>query len=209
LIEEFSKKRQSEVVLRLAALPADRLDAILMGRVINPSSIAETSAVLAENGTPFTADELVRDAFTPKEGYPTPFSRGRYGDGTTPIYYAALEEPTCVEEVKHHQGEALQPGKYFSMVSCRLDGLVLLLCGYENRYPDLTSTDQSGYPFCQKLAYEARSEDVDALHAPSARNKPSGTCIPVFREQVLSDRRVAYRGRFVQAPDGSLRFDKV
>jgi hypothetical protein len=84
---------------------------------------------------------------------------------------------------------------------------VLLLCGHENSYPDLTSETDWGYPFCQRLAIEARSK-VDALHAPSAHER-SGICVPVFSEQTLSDRRIAYRGRFVQAPDGSIRFEKL
>jgi hypothetical protein len=129
------------------------------------------------------------------------------GNGSAPVYYAALEERTCVEELRHHQGRALQPGKYFAMVSCWFDGIVLLLRGHENSYPDLTSETEGGYPFCQRLAIEARSK-VDALHAPSAREE-SGTCVPVFSEQTLSDRRITYHGRFVRAPDGSIRFEKV
>jgi hypothetical protein len=207
LTEEFSQERKSEVVLRLAALPAAPLDAILVRRNIDPASIRDTRAVLAENGTPFTADELVRDTFTPKDGYPTPFPRRRYGDGSAPVYYAALEESTCIAELTHHQGRALQPGKCFAMVSCWFDGMVLLLCGHENSYPDLTSQTDGGYPFCQRLASEARSK-VDALHAPSAHER-SGICVPVFSEQTLSDRRIAYRGRFCQAPDGSIRFEKL
>jgi hypothetical protein len=207
LIEQFSQEQKSEVVLRLAALPARSLDSILARRGIDAANIGDTRAVLAENGTPFTADELVRDTFTAKNRYPTPFPRGRYGDGSAPVYYAALEEPTCVEELKYHQGNALQPGKYFAIVSCWFDGLVLVLCGHENRYSELTSTTESGYPFCQHLAHEARSK-VDALHAPSARDA-SGTCVPVFSEQALSDRQIAHHGRFVQTPNGSLRFDKV
>ena len=78
MIEEFSQGRQSEVVLRLAALPATPLDTILLRRNIDPANIGDTRAVLAENGTPFTADELVRDAFTAKNRYPTPFAPGRW-----------------------------------------------------------------------------------------------------------------------------------
>jgi hypothetical protein len=209
LIEEFSQESRSETVLRLAALPRQPVEERLLRRGIPPESVPETLEVLDEEGTPFSAVALVRDTFAPKYKHPTPFPpRRRFSDGNAPVYYAALEERTCVEEVKYHLSSSLQPGRYFAVISCQFDGLVLLLCGHEKKYPDLTSKTESGYPFCQRLANEARLK-VKAIHAPSAR-AASGTCVPVFDEHTLSNHQTAYFGRFVSgASAGDLVFQRV
>jgi len=208
LIEEFSQESRSETVLRLAALPREPLEEYLLKRGITRESVPETLEVLALDGTPFSAVALVRDTFTPKYRYSTPFPRWRFSAGNAPVYYAALEERTCVEEVKYHLRSSLQPGRYFAVISCQFDGLVLLLCGHEKKYPELTSQTEAGYPFCRRLANEARLT-VNAMHAPSAR-APSGTCVPVFDERTLSSHQTAYFGRFVSgASAGDLVFQRV
>jgi hypothetical protein len=207
LIQEFSRENVSEVIFRLAALPSESLDVVLLRRGLNPESIRETRAVLAENGTPFSAAEMVKDTFRPKAGYPSPFPIHRYGDGHAPVYYATLEDDTSIAEVRHHLGDSLLPPRYFAVVSCLFTGAVLILCGYENKYPDLTSATESGYPFCQKLANQARAI-VEGLHAPSARQR-SGICVPAFQERSLSNPQTAYRGRFVSGSNGSVRFERV
>jgi hypothetical protein len=191
----------------LVSLPRESLEAVLTKRGIDPRSLPETLAVLAENATPFTAVDVINDTFTPKPHYPTPFPIGRYGDGHAPVYYSALEEGTCVEEVKYHLKEALQPGRHFAVVSCQFEGAVLLLCGHENTYPYLTSQTESGYPNCQRLANSARSK-VEALHAPSARQR-LGTCVPVFTQLSLANPQVIRQGRFDQRLEGGLLFVHV
>jgi hypothetical protein len=190
----------------LAALSIDTVDAVLLRRGIRTESIPEARAVLANTQTPFTPQEMVDDAFIPKSGYRTPFPVRRYGDGSWPVYYAALEYATCVAELAYHLRNSLE-ARHFVMVACDLTGPVLILCGHEGKYPDLVSQTESGYEFCQKLADQARAAN-DALHAPSARRE-TGTCVPVFARRALSNAQPLRRGRFVRTSVGNIQFEEL
>lgn len=196
-----------EVVFRLAALLSGPLEDILLRRGIRPESIDEIRAIIDENGTPFSAEDMARDIFTPQYAKSPPFRVTRYSDGYMPVYYSAIEERTCVAELRHHLRDSLGLSRYFAMIACEFRGQVLILLGHETRFGDLISATDSGYPFCQKLAREARGV-VDGLHAPSAREK-GGTCVPVFRREALFDFRITYRCRFVKQSSGEIDFERL
>jgi hypothetical protein len=205
LIEAFAQKTISnDTVVRLAGLHPTSIEAILLGRGVRPENIAETSAILRLSGAPFSAEEMVESTFIAKPEYPTPFPIGRYGSGDWPVYYAATAMETCVAEVAYHLGPKAIEGRYYTLVSCRFDGEVLDLEGRQNEYPDLVSPTNSGYPFCQQVANEARSV-VSGLHAPSARHS-GGLCVPTFVRAALSQPRGIHFGKFVLSGEEQLEF---
>jgi RES domain len=150
MIEEFAREARADTVLKLASLPNELIDVILLRRGIDPASISEAKEVLADVQIPLTPEEAVAYSFH----QPQP---GRFGDGQWGVYYSALEEGTCVEEVKYHcrrQFEQQRTGvlphdRYYHLLNCSFAGSVLVLIGHEGRYPDLVSPTDAGYPFCQ------------------------------------------------------------
>lgn len=197
---------QNEEVLRIAGLPNNSVEVSLIRRGIRPESVADTRSVLAENGAPFSIEEMIEDTFRPKHQYPTPFKPGRFGNGHWAVYYSAASVATCAKELAYHlDGEDLS-GRYFVLVSCRFDGIVLDLERHQEQYPDLVSDTSAGYPFCQQIAQTARSS-TSGLHAPSARHT-AGRYIPVFTRASLSQARRVHRGRFVKDKNDSLDFQQ-
>jgi hypothetical protein len=195
LLEEYERSHEDEVVLKLAAFPKSSIEATLLGRGLDPNSIEDAKAILALVGAPFTPDDAVAYSFT-QHGLPPTFGRGRFGDGSHPVYYSALEMETCEEEVRHRlrDAKAAVPfDMYFHFIACDFSGAVLNLCGNEGAHPELVSKSEDGYPFCQALAVTARNEAIDALHTPSAR-KAGGICTPVLSRPTLAN------PRFVDAP---------
>jgi hypothetical protein len=134
---------------------------------------------------------------------PPDYPIGRFGDGTYAVFYSALEDATCVEEVRHHRRAellALQSGqipfaRFFTLVKCDFNGRSLMLRGHERAHADLTSPTAAGYPFCQAVARWARRIGAQALHTASAR-QANGTCVPVFVRACLANPQTVHRYRF-------------
>jgi hypothetical protein len=195
LFEEYELRRQDEVVLKLASFPKSSIEEMLLRRGHEPNSIGAAKAILALVGAPFTPDGAVTYSFT-QHGLPPTFGKGRFGDGSYPVYYSALEMETCEEELRHRLRDAqaaIPFPRYFQFIACDFSGTVLNLCGSERAPPELVSKTEDGYPFCQALALTARSSGVEALHTPSAR-KIGGVCTPVFSRPALAN------ARFVSTP---------
>jgi hypothetical protein len=101
LREEYERKRQDEVVLKLASFPKSSIEDTLLSRGLDPNSIGDAKAILALVGAPFTPDGAVAYSFN-QHGSPPTFGKGRFGDGSHPVYYdtsaAAFRpksHPTC------------------------------------------------------------------------------------------------------------------
>jgi hypothetical protein len=195
LIDDCERSSLTEPVHKLAALPAETLNSILVRRNIAPENVEEVASLLSSTGSAFSAAQVIARSFARRDDRTLPFGFGRFGDGTEyAVYYSALEEETCVEEVKHrarHSFDAMQSGElpyslYYRFITCAFNGLVLILCGHEVAHPELISADESGYPFCQSLARQARTQDIAAFHAPSAR-RIGGVCVPVFKQDALRE----------------------
>jgi hypothetical protein len=185
-VDDFSREHLAEQIRRLWALPRS-VTAALIRRGISPASIAEAVAILNEIGGVTTPEDAVAASFRPRSATQPKFGVGRFGDGSYPVFYAALDEKTCIEEVKNRiEAESTTDpyARHFFILECRYEGLTLILIGHERAHPELTSETQSGYPFCQTLAARARNEGIDAFHTRSARWSP-GTCVPVFSERSL------------------------
>jgi hypothetical protein len=195
LLDEFKRGSRNEAVLKLASLPKSSIEEVLLRRGLDPNSIEDAKAVLALVGTPITPHDVVGYCFT-KHGAPPAFGKGRFGDGSFPVFYTALERETCEEEVRYHLQEAIAAvpfTRFYQLISCDFSGVVLDLCGKEQDHPELVSKTESGYPFCQALAQTARSSGIEAFHALSAR-RDGGICTPVFSHPTLAN------PRFVDAP---------
>jgi hypothetical protein len=213
LIDEYERESRSESVHKLASLPQDTINTILIRRGISVDSVKEVGPLLATLGSPFTADEVIGYSF---ERHDDRFGVGRFGDGSDyPVYYSAIEEETCIAEIRHHARksfEAMQSGelpypRYYQFVSSVFNGLTLNLCGHEGDHPELVSADESGYPFCQSLARQALTQKISAFHAPSAR-RDEGVCVPVFIQQALSNHRSGYFLMFA-ARNGQIEHQKI
>jgi hypothetical protein len=195
LLDDYERSRRDEVVLKLASFPKSSIEETLLRRGLDLNSIEDGKAILALIGAPFTPHEAVAYSFA-RRGAPPTFGRGRFGDGSHPVYYSALEMQTCEEEVRHRLKDpqaAVPFDRYFQFVACDFSGVVLDLCGREGIHPELVSKTEDGYPFCQALAVVARNSAIEAFHTPSAR-KTGGICTPVFARSALAN------PRFVNAP---------
>ena len=82
----------------------------------------------------------------------------------------------------------------YSLIECDYNGVTADLRGKENKFPELVSTTNTGYPFCQSVALEALEKGIEGLYTPSARNL-EGTCVPVFQRNSLSGPRI--RARYI------------
>jgi hypothetical protein len=184
-------------VLKLAALPRERIEAVLLKRGISPESIAEVRDALGEANVPLNAQEAVSYSFR------EPYHVARFGDGSFGVFYSAREEPTCVAEISYHHRRQLAEqlsgtfahDRYYDLISCEFAGDVVTLVGAEANYPDLVSPTEAGYPFCQQLAKAAVGQGVDAFDTRSARD-PNGTCVPIFNSKSITNAQSLARFRF-------------
>lgn len=203
MLSQFGKPSQAADELnKLWALPVS-VASVLIGRGMNPKSVADATDALASVEAIITPGDAISAAFRPRSVPPT-FGTGRFGAGTYPVFYSALSEETCVAEVRHRAetdlaGEAYS--RHYKVLKCQYAGLSLNLVGYEDKYPDLISKTISGYPFCQAIAAEARASDVDALYSRSARHG-EGVCVPVFAEASIAAPRIEGSFRFSRSEAG-------
>ena len=210
MLADLPSFRKRASVLRLASVPDDHdtIERRLLVRGIHPGSVSVVvSRVLGK--TSYSAVQFVDNVFVPRSDKPTPFRETRFGDGTIPVYYSALEVSTCKAEVVHHlRAEVSDPNsRIYRLIECSYDGLTKDLRGQESRYPDLICTSESGYPFCRDLGRKAANGDVDGFFTMSARRK-GGTCVPVFKREAISNPRVS-RGYRVAVGEGRVAFEEL
>jgi RES domain len=208
LLTGCKRETRTDVLLKLASLPRDAIEVVLRRRGIDPTSFPDVRAALASVGIPITAKEAVDYAFTP-HGAPPSYSKGRFGDGSAPVYYSALTEETCEAEVRYHLSYASPSAfpRFYHVLECDFGGTVAILHGKEVDHQELVCKTDAGYPFCQAVAAAARKTDIHAFHTPSARH-PGGTCTPVFYRTNLNNERSVAHVAFI--PDGSgLRYERA
>lgn len=139
-------------------------------------------------GGALTPNEILQEKFVPKYHYPTPFPIGRFTNGYFPAFYTSLEPETSVAEVTYHQSKIVnRDGKRrtFLIIECTFAGDVANLVGQQIAHAELVSQDESGYPFCQKIA-ETFREFVSGLRSTSAR-RLDGINVPVFLASAISN----------------------
>jgi hypothetical protein len=195
LLDQCERINRDNIVLKLASLPKSSIDEFLLERGLDPTSIADAKAALALVGAPVTPGGVVDYSFS-KHGSPPTFGKGRFGDGSHPVFYSALEMETCEEDVRYRLKDAksvVSFNRYFQFIACDFSGVIVDLRGKETDHPELVSETEDGYPFCQALAAQARNSGIDGFHARSAR-KAGGICTPTFSRPALTN------PRFVDAP---------
>ena len=214
MLDECPKTNESKTVLRLASVLADSETILirLINRGSNPADVFESIPFIKEKIS-LSLEETIDDMFRAHHDTTPRFREGRFGDGSIPVYYSAIEEDTCREEVSFHlQKQAgdlvddLDP-RYFRLIKCNYDGATLDLRGKERQHPELTSRTNAGYPYCQALGLEAVELGIDGFLAPSARRQ-GGTCVPVFSRAALSEPRVGYSCR-ATVQSGSVVFEEA
>jgi hypothetical protein len=203
VIEGASVTKRTDVVFKLVALLSTNIEAILIARGHDPDSVNAALEAVSDVGIPFDLEGAIEYSFQAKTQPPL-FGLGRFGDGTYPVFYSALEDTTCIEEVRYHRraelGRLLSGDLpfplYFTLVRCEFRGQTIVLRGYEKTYPDLISPTERGYPFCRSVARWSQTVGAQALHSTSAR-RHDGTCVPVFVRECISNAGVIERYRFV------------
>jgi hypothetical protein len=197
VIEKFARSQRADAVLKLAALPHERIEAILLKRGVSGDSVAEVKGALTALDIVLDAEDAVAYSFR------EPYRVGRFGDGRIGVFYSALEVPTCIAEISYRFQQqfneqrlgAFRHDRYYHLITCNFAGITLNLVGEEASHPELISPTEAGYPLCQRLARAAVQDGIDALYTRSAREL-TGTCVPVFAQTSLSGPRVLSRFRF-------------
>lgn len=197
MIKRFERNERADPVLKLAALPRESIEAILLRRGISAESVLEVRTALTAVDIVLDANDAVAYSFR------EPYRVGRFGDGHIGVFYSALEEETCVTEISYRHGRQLAEqrsgefphDRYYHLITCNFSGVALVLLGEEVSHPELISATENGYPFCQRLANEAAADGIDALYTRSARAE-NGTCVPVFSQPALHHPTTVSRFRF-------------
>lgn len=193
----FATAKKTLNVARLVSIPPKTLEAILVSRGIPLEDIGDVEAALLGIGAVFTPADAVRFVFTRTTIPPQRFNTEHF-----PAFYTAIDEPTCLAEIKYHLTSAftVSERRYYQFLYATFSGSVVVTFGQEASYPDLISSTSAGYPFCQSVATTARSAGHDALYASSARC--SGICVPIFSEGAISTPHIETTVRFTF--DGSV-----
>ena len=183
MIEQFDRSEETIRVARLVALPNAELDALLVSRSITLEDFDEVRDAVIGIGAVITAQDAIKQTFARSE-----ISAQRYNTANFSVFYTAVARETCVAEISYHLGSTIQQSgpRYYQFLEVTFGGNVLNLLGRESDFPDIVSPTNAGYPFCQRLASDARAAGLDALFAPSARHN-AGTCVPIFTENSISN----------------------
>ncbi len=160
----------------------------MLDRGIDPASLDDILHLISPDEVVTSPDQMLDDAFRPREEFDTPFPKTRFSDGTIGVYYSALEERTCKAELSFRiRSSAPEDSpRYYSLVGCHYDGHTADIRELGTTHSELTSKDETGYPFCRELAKSAVAEGLDGFLTTSAR-ADGGTCVPVFTRRTLSN----------------------
>ena len=195
-LEDISPIQRMDTVYRTITLLKDNLENILIHRAyadLTRSKLEAAILELEENDN-VSPSAFISISFQARPEYPTPFPPGRYGNGSYPVFYAALDELTSTKERGHYflkRARSDGLSRAFTVFVCKFSGHSVDITGREKQHPELVSHDESGYPFCQNVAVNLK-RSTDGLLAPSARNRPDGACTPIFSEQSLSEPHFLY-----------------
>lgn len=185
MLESLAKRFvASQDVLRLANLSHIAVFATKKGLTLE-----QTTDVIA-----FTRDdvtkELMESPFQRKPNLNNKFApASRFSNGDWPVFYAAIDRETAVQESSHHYGSkaagdpAARRRVHYSIVRCVYREEIIDLQVKLADWPDLVSEN---YEFCNELGREAHGMSLGAFFAPSARHQ-RGTTVPAFVPHALSD----------------------
>jgi RES domain len=148
--------------------------------------------------------ELVQIPFTP------PFREGRYSAGTTyGVLYTARRHRTANKEVAYWQRQFYNPPSgvtyriQLQLISWFVRGAAKDVRRFVNQFPWLIDDDHAR---CWALGAQARAEGLVCLIAPSARDRPRGTTVPVFQADAVSQGRYDGEVTFSISAAGLVKF---
>ncbi len=198
MIEDIPKEFFHSITFRYAS-QEDNIK-VLSEMGLQPETVGEMLAFLRDRHKEDSLNSLLDKPFEAKpQLIPRPT---RFSDGPTRVFYSALEVGTAeIEAHDWYLNHAFANARerrtvYYISFSCDYAGHTKDLRPYVATLPCLLQDEESGYPDCHRIAAEAVRDGLHGLLTPSAR-KPSGTCLPVFRREALSNPRkhewVAFR----------------
>ena len=129
--------------------------------------------------------------------YPSPdgtrFGRPALSAESFGVYYAARDEATAIEEVKHHRVAFLEATRApaqdldFEVLKAPVKGAHFYdLRDRQRDFPDVYSP--TDYSASQKLGIQLRSRDADGIAYDSVRRE-GGECVAVFRPRCVGPAR--------------------
>jgi|SRR5271155_2244929 len=132
---------------------------------------------------PSTIADLARMPFRP------PFNPGRYSAGAYGVLYTARGHLTANKEVAYWQRTFYNPASGITyrirlqLVSWMVRGNARDIRRFAAEFPWLVDDDHAQ---CRGLGARARTARLACLIAPSARDRPRGTTVPVFVAAAVS-----------------------
>lgn len=143
-----------------------------------------------------------------------PYLMSRYGNGSHPVWYGALDLETTIHETCYHmvREERRIEGHHETIYRERavydVDGRAILidLVGKEQHYPALI---EESYHFTQPLGQRMYDEGHPGLIAPSARHRGGENAI-IFRQNMLTNPRVTcYLNYLYSATDNTVIVERT
>jgi hypothetical protein len=147
--------------------------------------LAEALEFLGGEAALGTTDVAARLA----ESFSAPFRPGRFSAGSYGVLYTARKHRTANKEFAHSAPRSFSPvpGSPYKiqlqLSSCIVQGRAK---DVRRLLPDNPWLIADDYAQCQALGAAARAEGLDCLVAPSARDRPRGTTMPIFQASAVS-----------------------
>jgi hypothetical protein len=172
-VYRFANQARYVQVLRDMGLSADDIGEMVT--LLRDRGLTENEAEVLDG--PFAYKPLVKADQT------------RFSDGSTRVFYSALEVGTAEREVTHGYIKGLLTGTapvtlFYRYFRASFRGEVKDLRPHIAQWPFLVADD--GYDQCNIIGAEASQSGLGGLLSQSAR-RPEGTTSPVFQRGTLSD----------------------
>lgn len=152
-----------------------------------PEDMDRIERVIRRSVRAIIQDEI-KAKFQPQKWYPS-----RFSDGTWPVLYSAEDDVTARAESLFYKRRFMKEEIEKGPVTIDLR-IVRLFVNSEKsidltrlkklNFSKLTSQDELGYPYCQKLAREYRKKNAELFRSHSARHK-EGICVPIFNRNAI------------------------
>lgn len=123
----------------------------------------------------------------------------RFSDGTSGVYYAALDEDTAIAETVFHRERFLARTREAAIeldMRCYVGEVQQALDDIRGKaFAHLRDPDMETWPVCQRFGAERRAADAWGLLYRSARNA-TGECVAAFRTRAVSRPKQAKHFRY-------------
>ncbi len=139
-----------------------------------------------------SAQEIIQQEISAKF-QPQTWNATRFSNGSWAVLYSAEAKETALHESLYHKRRFM--AEEIAQGPVQLDLKIVRLSLQSNACGDLTkdnqldqskltSQDESGYPYCQRIAKHYKEQGSEMLRSYSARH-PGGFCTPIFDRQII------------------------